>query len=169
VAVGDGSPGVPEEHPERVVAVVLAARFFFHGGAGAAVQEALLAGAAAGVVPHMMRPAPRAGRARRRPPLRVGSGKGMESWTTGCARVACVARVGDSGEGICARRLRVRKEDEASRAQLAPPPAVARRLGPGAGRGGGFGIGFSFSWVGWRVPEPGDKIDKFIHKIWFPI
>ena len=39
----------------------------------------------------------------------------------------------------------------------------------GAGRGGGFGIGFSFSWVGWRVPEPGDKIDKFIHKIWFPI
>ena len=73
MAIGDGSPGVPEEHPERVVAVVLAARFFFHGGAGAAVQEALLADAAG--VAHMLRAA------RRRLPLRVGSGKGMESWT----------------------------------------------------------------------------------------
>lgn len=81
----DGSPGVPEEHPERLVVVVvftIAARF--HGGVGvvvggAAFQEALLAGAGAARVHR--------GRAERdgHPPLRAVESE--REWNgIGCAR-----------------------------------------------------------------------------------
>jgi hypothetical protein len=157
VTVGDGSPGVPEEHPERVVAALLSARFF-HGGAGAAVQEALLADAAG--VAHMLRPRTQA----------EGDGVHLcewdreREWNRGRVRARGVARVGDTGEGICAALRLMRKEDEAGTAGLRwRLPRGGARLGLGAGAAG-FRNQFLVR-LGW-VARAGTRISRCSHRPW---